>query len=209
MNFSELKPQINTYLGFRGAEQDDNTEMLISECLAELEKLHRFRYLYESLSEIPAFLQKEPYASFLKDSEGVLLSAMTLGAEADRRIRYLERADLTRSVVFDACASALLESLSDEYEKAIEKMLGKPLTFRFCPGYGGSDVSDLRFLFERLHPEKIGITLLSSNYMLPCKSMAGVIGVGKTSEKSCGNCDLLPHCGYRKEGKRCYGSEKK
>lgn len=201
-NFSELRPHIYTYLGFRNANGGEGTDGLIKECLAELETLARFKYRYEVFSAPPEFLLKEPYLSFLKGASGVILSAMTLGAETDRRIKYYGRTDMAKSVVLDACASALLEWLSDRYEKT----LGDNLTFRFCPGYGGSDVGDLRPIFALIKPEKIGIALTDTNYMLPSKSMAGVIGIGKKSEKSCGGCMLLQHCAYRKEGRRCYGS---
>lgn len=208
MNFSELRPQIYNYLGFHGMGGCAQTDELIAECLNELNSLHRFRYRYEIFQTFPAFLQKEPYLSFLKGCSAVILSVMTLGAEVDRRIKLLSRSDMTRSVVADACASALLESLSDEYEKT----LGKERTYRFCPGYGGSDVKDIRYIFDLLKPESIGVILLDSNYMLPSKSMAGVIGIGKRTEKRCGDCFLKPHCTYRKEGRRCFGgtdSEKK
>lgn len=206
MNSSELKAQIYAYLGFHGVARDGETEELITQCLAELDGLHRFRYLYEIFGDFPAFVQKEPYRSYLFGCTGVILSVMTLGAEVDRRIKYLGRTELARSLVMDACASALLEKLSDDYEGALGNSLGKPLTYRFCPGYGGSDVSDIRFIFEALKPEKIGIALLESNFMLPSKSMAGVIGVGKNTTKSCGDCFALPHCEYRREGRRCFCS---
>lgn len=207
MNFFELKPQIYNYLGFHGMGESAETDQLIAECLNDLDRIQRFRYRYEIFQTFPAFLNKEPYRSFLKDCSAVILSVTTLGAEVDKRISLLARRDMARSVVTDACASALLEALADEYESKI----GEELTYRFCPGYGGSDISDVRNIFELLKPESMGVVLLASNYMLPSKTMAGVIGVGKRAQKKCGDCFLLPHCIYRKEGRRCYGinSEKK
>ena len=134
----------------------------------------------------------------------MMLSVMTLGAEVDRRINRLFRTDMTRAVVLDACASAYLEARSDEYERG----LGGSLTYRFCPGYGESPVTDLRQIFDLLHPEKIGVSLSESCFMLPSKSMAGIIGIGKTVQKTCEGCFMLPHCKYREDGKRCYSSEK-
>lgn len=200
MNFSEIKSQIYSYLGFHGVGQDTKTDALIEECLVELESLVRFKYLYEYFSALPEFLQKQPYLTFFGGCSQVILSVMTLGAEADKRIKYLSRTDMTKSVVADACASALLEKLSDEYEKT----LGENLTYRFCPGYGGSDVSDIKYIFDALKPERIGVTLGKNMYMLPSKSMAGIIGVGKRVKKTCGQCVVKAHCAYRKEGRRCY-----
>ena len=204
MNFSDIKPQIYSYLGFRGVPASDETDAMIESCLSELEGIAQFRYLYKSFGAVPEFLEKQPYNEFLQGCDGVILSVMTLGASVDRRINQLSRTDMTRAVILDSCASAYLEKCSDEYEHNI----ADNLTYRFCPGYGGSSVEDLKNIFELLRPEKIGVALNDSNFMLPSKSMAGVIGIGKKTKKSCEGCFMLPHCKYREEGGRCYSSEK-
>lgn len=205
MNISELSKRAYAYLGFHGVGESEEIEKAVSECFAELEKIAQFRYLYRFFQTPPEFLNKPCYADYLKGNRGVILAVMTLGGEADRRIKYYGRADGAKAVVLDACASAYLEELSDEYERGIDGNL----SYRFCPGYGGSDVSDVRYIFDLLKPEKIGLTLTDTGYMLPSKSMAGVIAVGGGSEKNCGNCIIKEHCKYREEGARCYGSEKK
>lgn len=205
LSFSDIKPQIYNYLGFKGVQPSPDTDGLILSCFAEVEQTAQFNYLYKAFDAPPDFLQKPPYADFLSGTTGVILCAMTLGIEIDRRIHKLTRTDMARSVVFDACASAYLEAKSDEYERTI----ADNLTYRFCPGYGGSSVDDLKYIFDLIHPEKIVITLNESNFMLPSKSMAGIIGIGKTSEKTCENCFMLKNCRYREEGKRCYSLEKK
>lgn len=204
MNYSDLSAAVYAYLGFRGVGRDADTDALIGECLKELETLCAFRYRYARFTEFPPFLKQEPYRAYLAGCNEVLVSVMTLGAVVDRRTAYYSRANMVKSVVFDAAASAYLEALSDQFEAELSKELNIPFTPRFCPGYGGSDISDVRRIFEILPPEQTGVTLTESNYMLPSKSMAGVIGMGKTGKKSCGNCFLLPHCVYRKEGRRCY-----
>ncbi len=200
MNFSDLRPNIYNYLGFRGVKESPETDSEIKSCLEELETLAQFNYLYKAFEEPPEFLKKQPYAGFLRGSGGVILSVMTLGAGVDIRINRLNRTDMSRAVVLDACASAYLEYRSDEYERSI----GENLSSRFCPGYGGSPLSDLKFIFGLLHPEKIGVTLSESLFMLPAKSMAGVIGIGGGGKKSCGGCIMLADCTYRKEGRRCF-----
>lgn len=202
---SRLEKRIYSYLNFRGAKKDENTDAEILRCIKELEGLAHFVYEYKFFDSPPAFLNKPPYFGYLKGSRGVIISVMTLGGEVDRRIKFYERTDAAKAVILDACASAYLEELSDEYERGI----ADNLSYRFCPGYGGSDVSDLKYIFEILKPEKRGITLTQTNYMLPCKTMAGIIAVGKSSKKSCENCIVFKGCEYRKEGKTCYGSESK
>lgn len=125
---------------------------------------------------------------------------MTLGALIDNKIKYYSKTNLTKCLVFDACASAYLEYKSDEYEKT----LANNLTYRFCPGYQGSSIEDIKYIFDILKPEKIGLELLESNLMIPQKSMAGIIGIGKNIDKSCKNCILEGNCKYVKEGMKCY-----
>lgn len=205
MNFSRLNKSIYGYLGFHSVERNAETDAAIKECLGELEKLAHFRYLYKLFQTPPEFLNKQPYTDYLNGSDGVIIAAMTLGGEVDRRIKYYGRTDAAKAVTLDACASAYLEELSDEYERG----LGENLSYRFCPGYGGSSAGDLKYIFGILKPEKIGLSLTESGYMLPCKSMAGIIAVGKSNEKTCKNCVIAEHCEYKKEGGTCYGSAKK
>lgn len=197
---SLLKSRIYAYLGESG-----ETDGLIDECLEELASTARFRYAYKTFAEPPEFLRREPYSKFLEGTRGVILSVMTLGRETDKRIGVLARTDMAKSVVYDACASAYLEQLADEYEERF----GEDRTYRFCPGYGGSDIKDVKYIIELVKPEATGVTLTESGYMLPLKSMAGIIGIGKKTEKTCAGCAQLAHCNYRQEGKRCYGSENK
>ncbi|MDE7083483.1 MAG: hypothetical protein K2O89_07275 [Clostridia bacterium] len=204
MNSSKLNEQIYAYLGFHSVERSEEVDAEISKCLDELKELAHFRYTYKFFSALPDFLLCEPYTEYLRGSSGVIVAVMTLGCEVDARIKFYGRTDAAKSLVLDAAASAYLEYLSDEYEKT----LGENLSYRFCPGYGGSSVEDLKHIFEILSPEKIGVTLSETNYMLPSKSMAGIIAVGGKAKKSCKNCIVYEHCNLRKGGAKCYGSEK-
>ena len=205
MNSSKLTERIYAYLGFHSVEKSGETDAAISTCLDELKEIAHFRYKYKFFNTPPEFLKKEPYTTYLRGSSGVIVSVMTLGGEVDARIKFLGRTHAAKALVFDACASAYLEHLSDEYEKT----LGENLSYRFCPGYGGSSVEDLKYIFKILSPEKIGVTLSDANYMLPSKSMAGVIAVGGALQKTCGSCIVADNCKYLKGGVKCYGSEKK
>lgn len=195
---------MNTGVGCPGtghnAIEESGIGRMIAACLDELEKIVQFQYLFKYFESPPEFLKKDPYRSFLSGSKGIIISAMTLGSQVDRLIKRLSMMDAARGMICDCCASVLIEHLSDEYEKT----LGRNLSYRFCPGYGGSDVSDLKYIFEILRPEKIGLSLSDSFFILPSKSMAGIIAVGKQSEKTCANCFMAANCQYLKEGKRCY-----
>ena len=199
MNSSDLEKNILTYLGFHG-EANEETRARIKDILPRVIAAARFRRSEGRFTALPFFLQREPYLKFLSGCHSVVLEAVTLGGEVDLLIRRLSKEDMLSGFVADACASALLEAYADDAEEA----LGEERTYRFCPGYGGSDVKDVKYILESVKAEKIGITLSESGLMLPQKSMAGFVGLGKRTKKSCGACMLKEHCAYRKEGKVCF-----
>lgn len=199
-NYSDLKSNCYTYLGFKKGITDPKIDLLIDKALEEIEKLHQFKYEYQRFDEVIPILNKEPYLSFLAGSTEYIISCMTLGYNVERRIKMLSKIDMEYMVIFDACASAYLEYMSDNYEHTL---YDNP-TYRFCPGYGGSSATDLKEIAKIIHPEKIGIELLESNIMIPQKSMIGIVGNKFSSKKSCKNCVNQKHCSYRKKGTLCY-----
>ncbi len=202
MNSSELRRRALAYLGCVG-RAPAATEEMVDDCLEEARSLAHFRAVGREYTRPLPFLEKPPYREFLAGCSGYALVAMTLGSEVERRIRALMTLDAARAVVLDACASALVEAMGDKWEERY----GENRTFRFCPGYGGSDVADNRYLFEQLDPARIGMQLLPSGMMAPQKSMAGIVGLGKREKRSCSDCMAAEGCLYRKEGRVCYRSE--
>ena len=204
MNFSELYTTALSSLGFYG-EPTKEAVCGIEDGLREARLLSHFRAAGKIYAAPLPFLEKEPYRTFLAGCSSYALVAMTLGIEIERRVRALFLSDPARAVVLDACASALVEEEGDEWEARF----GAERTYRFCPGYGGSPVSDVAHIFRELRPERLGMQLLPSGLMAPQKSMAGVVGIGRRRERSCGACMLYEHCAARREGRVCYRSENK
>lgn len=195
-----LNPKIHAYMGFKKPAGEKYPEAVIEEYIKKTENISQFKYIYKYFDVPPEFLQKEPYITYLSGSKGVIIAVMTLGIAIDRLIKRLMKTSPAEALIMSACGSAYLEYRSDSYEKTIGEELGR----RFCPGYGGSSVEDLKYIFEIMKPEKIGVILNNSNFMVPSKSMAGIISVGKTTEKSCGGCIMSKECKYLKEGTVCY-----
>ena len=109
MNSSELRKAACSYLGFYG-EPTEEMIALVDSGMEEARALAHFRAVGKVYSAPLAFLEKEPYASFLAGCSSYALVAMTLGSEVERRIRALFLSDPVRGVVLDACASALVEA---------------------------------------------------------------------------------------------------
>ena len=83
--------------------------------------------------------------------------------------------DSTKMVIMDACASAYLEEKANEFEKSNLDVNNLDNYKRFCPGYGESKLSDLRYIYDEIKAEKIGIILNEQFMMSPQKSMLGIV----------------------------------
>lgn len=200
-SYSKVRRHAYTYLGYKKIGESEEMDALIDECLHEIEEISQFKYIYTLMNERLEFLNQEAYKRLLKDSSEYYLVLTTLGKRVDDRTKYYSYVDMTKSLVFDACASAYLEYKADEYENM---NLKSPRTFRFCPGYGNTSTNDLREIFKYLKASSIGVSMLESNLMIPLKSMCGIIGIGASSKKECGDCTVKDKCKFREEGLRCY-----
>ncbi len=193
-----MRETILKYLGYKNYSADEETDKLIDEMLIEVKELANFKYIYKKIEKID-FLNGEGYREFLDGIDEIYLVGMTLGNQIDKRIKYYSNISPSKMMVFDACSSAYLEYMSDEYEK----IFGENRTFRFCPGYGKASIKDNLYIHSYLDAFKnLNITILDSYLMVPQKSMLGIIGIGKKKKRTCDNC--LDACPFKMEGKTCY-----
>ena len=200
-NYSDLINLCYAYIGYKKENKDLYIENKVLEAIKELENISQFKYIYVEYTNLLPFLNKEPYLKFLKGSKSYFICDTTLGVLVDKRISLLSKIDMPYMVIFNSCAAAYLEYLADNYEY---NNLGDDISYRFCPGYGGSSVKDLLELKKYLRIDKIGIQLFDSGMMLPEKSMIGIVAKNKNLEKSCDGCILNNDCKYKKEGRKCF-----
>lgn len=201
-NTSKFMHMVYSYLGYKKIVASPEMDKLILECLKEVEELSQFKYIYQEFDYRLDFLVgNKVYERFLKNCSSYYLVLTTLGKRVDDKCRYYSLINLEKMVVFDAVSSAYLEFKADLYE---EENLVKPHTYRFCPGYQGTSTSDIREIFKYLDNKKIGVSIMDSNLMVPLKTMCGIVGIGGSAKKECGNCNVSSKCEYRKEGRTCY-----
>ena len=206
-----IKENALKYLGYLDNQVDSNTEILLNECLKELEQVTpKFMYQIYTLTHHPLTIKElnltinYPDLIDLFDScDRIVIIACTLGIELDKLLRYYAMIDMTKMTVMDALASSYIEIKCDEYEA--KQNFGKR-TFRFCPGYGNVPLELNKNLANALNCSKhIGLTVQESNLLLPQKSMIGLIGLGDEKlTKHCFSCVNKENCMYRKRGQRCY-----
>ena len=154
-------------------------------------------------------VQSHDLAKLLEHSKECILMAATLGIEVDRQIALKQKVNMLDAVVIDACASVLIDKLCDELEAEIISKLkeGEYLTMRFSPGYGDVPLELSDEILEILMASKrIGLTLTKTHMLLPTKSITAIIGISNQKEnrqKTCGHCNLVTSCMYRRRGERC------
>ena len=149
-------------------------------------------------------------ARLLQNSRRCYLLAATLGPGVDALIRQRQAQSMAEAVVCDAAATALIECVCDEAEKALAAGLakGERLTRRYSCGYGDLPLS-LQPDFVRVldTPRKIGLACTPSLLLTPQKSVTAVLGVAKDPpaprQARCETCAFAASCQLRKAGTHC------
>lgn len=161
------------------------------------------------LQDTSCNIQSKDLVKLLAHSNRCVLMAATLGMEVDKQISLKQKIDMLEAVILDACASVLIDKVCDEAEVEIVEQLKENefLTMRFSPGYGDVPLETSSELLELLMAtKKIGLSLTKSHMLVPTKSVTAIIGISNQKEnrqKSCGTCNLVKTCAYRKRGEQC------
>jgi hypothetical protein len=205
------------YMGYRGQKLDSETERLLEECIDEVLSLSKNSYVYDIfdierseegmyLKGTKLFLKGEAIKGHLSKACKCAVMAVTLGLEVERRIALYTRTELTKGLVFDACAAAAVESLCELVQNEIKnkaESMGFDITARFSPGYGDFPIELQKEIINVLKAyERIGLSVNESSVMIPRKSVTAVIGLQQEScesqSSSCGCCEDI-YCKYRKD----------
>lgn len=208
--------EILLYLGYRGqtypAKLKDQIERCEKEVLAAASPRLIWRKLPTGSADFAALsLEGNDIHELLKDCAEAVLMAVTLGQEIDRQLAKSSVSNMADAVIMDACASAAIENVADNFEVDLRKETeasGLYLTDRFSPGYGDLPLTAQKKLCAALDTErKIGLTLSPALLMMPGKSVTAILGISGTPKplrkRGCAVCSLFKDCGYRKEGRSC------
>lgn len=211
MNQSEVL----RYLGYGRHKADERVMKLILECWEELSDAAAPKYtsrvydvsFYEEDGIDGGCFQTRSrnLRKNLKDCSQILLFAATLGASADQLIQKYNRLSVSKAVILQAAATAMLEDYCDEQNELLKEAYearGWYLRPRFSPGYGDFPLECQTRLLGALEVGKrIGITLTDSLLMLPSKSVSAVMGMSRIKRsctvKGCEVCGKKD-CAYRR-----------
>lgn len=213
----------NTAMRYIGMPQETNDEEIkeqITQAFKSLEEIARPKVTYQRVkiskeAEKITFegthcqVTSKDLGKLLRNSSECILMAATLGMEVDRTIGNLQKTDMLKAMILDACASVLIDKLCDDAEAKIMNELAENeyLTMRFSPGYGDVPLETSADLLDILAAQKrIGLMLTKTHMLVPTKSITALIGISDQKEnrqKSCGYCNLVQTCMYRRRGDKC------
>jgi len=99
--------------------------------------------------------------------------AATIGDEIEARVKgHFGKGRYLQAVILDAAGSVAVEAVCDLVER---NCAGEGPSARFSPGYCMWRLENQTALFALLHPEQIGVRLMSSMIMQPIKSVTGLV----------------------------------
>jgi hypothetical protein len=214
------KTEALRYLGYKNKKIDEETDKLLNESIAELQEISELKYVYEIFDikkennsinfENIINIKSNDLCNLFKHCDKSAIMAATIGFEAEKRIKYYSVSNLSKAVVFDACATSCIEALCDIAEAEIKAIAAEEncnITFRYSPGYGDVPISHQNEILSALNAQKlIGLTASDYSILIPKKSVTAFIGFDKSNKihkKSCLNCNLFGNCRFQGRSKTC------
>ena len=202
------------YLGYGRHAIDERTLGMIQDSFRELDQVADARFVYRIFEIIEqneneltignSKIQSKNLAKNLKGCKQVIIFGATLGTGVDLLMKRYSVSDMTKAVVLQACAAAVLEEYCDTIQKEMAKELdaGLYLRPRFSPGYGDFSILHQKELLQMLEaPKKIGLTLTEGYMLTPTKSVTALLGISKDAKecdiKGCEAC-TKEDCIYRR-----------
>lgn len=206
------KKEVLRYLGYKGQDIDEDLNELIDNVILDAEKL-KYKSIYkrftivkgDSIKVLETNLELSSFSinNILKYSDEIIIFATTLGSEIEKKMNSLKYTNLTEMMIWDACASEMIEKILDELEVEIQEVTNKYLSHRFSPGYGDFSLTYQKPILKILEAsKKIGVMTGDSLVLMPKKSVTGIIGLQEDSIKAdyypCDDCLMRNNCDFTK-----------
>ena len=207
------KKEALRYMGGSGWTPDSATTALLTTTDEQLLPACPPRGVWRELpfAAMPLEAAGTDLARHLSGCDHMILMAVTLGSRVDALMRRLCFADIARGAAADALASALIETLCNDFEKTIRADItgrGLYMTGRYSPGYGDCPLELQDALCLALDTVRgIGAGVTAEHLLTPRKTVTAILGVADTpvtgALAGCGHCLLQTKCAYRKRGTTC------
>ena len=192
IKLSGNKKEALRYLGYRGQQISPETERQLDLALTEGLNLAVPLSSYMifdaeetddglKLENTDLILTGKNINAHLHGASKCAVMAVTVGLRIEMEInRYEKSGEMTRALMLDCVATALVEELADRVNDEIEKIASENGFYcksRFSPGYGDFPIETQKKIIPLLNCERrLGITLSDNCFMSPRKSVTAVIG---------------------------------
>jgi cobalamin-dependent methionine synthase I len=211
------------YLGYAGQQLDASLDERIDAAIAHCEEVSRPAFVYRlfpvdashgdiRLVGSSLVLPGNDIYRHLSQAREVAAMACTLGLANEREAMRLKSVDALDAALFGSAGSSLVESVADVCEaKIVAEAAARGLhtNWRYSPGYGDLPL-DVQPTFVRVldATRRIGLTVTSTNLLVPAKSVTALVGLFDTpqdsTKKSCSGCVCHDYCSLRKAGTPCW-----
>lgn len=204
------------YLGYGNHAVDDQTLALVEDSFTELSEAADKRIIYrifdvafggpDCLSIGKMKIVSKNLSRNLRGCRQAILLGATLGVGVDLLMKRYSLTDMSRAVVLQAAAAAMLEEYLNDWQKELSERYEKEglyLRPRFSPGYGDFDIGHQEMLLRMLNADKsIGLTMTDGCMLTPVKSVTAVMGISDRKERcpvrGCEAC-RKKDCIYRRD----------
>ena len=183
------RKEVLRFLGYRGMQADEKTDLMIERVYEELSDAADPKFIYKEYGftktedgiciEGVSFKSRKLMAH-LKNSTSVCLFGATLGHGVDTVIRKYSLSDTAMAAVAQAVGAAMTETLCDIGCSQIQNDLKAEIRPRYSPGYADLDLSSQKDFFSLLEMTKrLGVILNDSYIMTPSKTVTAFVGIIK------------------------------
>lgn len=193
------KQEVLHYMRYNTKEVHQNINQLVDELILDTEKLsYKLTYQFKDveiqndtvLIENDATLQSSDLAAFLEGCQKVVVLAVSLSTQFERKLKLYQQTDALKALIYDACGSAFVEAICDDLSYQFETETSLYTTSRFSPGYGDLALEEQKQFYSLLSLEKLGVELTDSYLMIPRKTVTALIGLSvKKKQKREFICD--------------------
>lgn len=135
----------------------------------------------EGFPILPITQHSEMLKKNLRDCDGVILFAATIGSGIDRHIRRYERSEVSKAAILQGLGAERVESLCNLFNEEVKneaEQRGLKAHPRYSPGFGDLPICVQKEFLDALDAtRRMGITLSESYLMAPSKSVTAIIGL--------------------------------
>jgi len=181
---TERYQNVLRYLGYRSVDNHDVFIEQITDLFDEMVKDSVPRNIYGiydlelkdkwvSMGKGTVAFNSGHLAGHLAGCRECAVVAVTLGALVDRKISYYQNVDMSKAVIYNACANVYVEEVLSSAAVQIRKDAGAlQSTFPFSPGYGDLGLEVQKEIIELLQTKKsIGLYVNESCLLIPEKTL--------------------------------------